>query len=109
MKNPNAFGLSVPKRRAPRYDRNGMATACDSSGTNRLLRRARDKDQQAFAELFARCRERLRRTVRLRLDRRLRGRFQSSTVLQMVYEDAGQRFPEYLVNPTLPFFLWLRL
>jgi len=86
-----------------------MATACNSSGTNRLLRRARDKDEQALAELFARSRERLRRMIRLRLDRRLRGRFQSSTVLQMVYEDAAQRFAEYLANPTLPFFLWLRL
>ena len=86
-----------------------MATACNSSGTNRLLRRASNKDEQALAELFARCRERLRRMIRLRLDRRLKGRFQSSTVMQMTFEDAVQRFPDYVANPTLPFFLWLRL
>src|SRR2546423_289823 len=37
-----------------------MMTTCNSSGTNRLLGRARDQDRQALEELFARCRDRLR-------------------------------------------------
>jgi RNA polymerase sigma-70 factor (ECF subfamily) len=101
-----------------------MMTACNSSGTNRLLDRVRHQDEPAFAELFARHRERLRKMVRLRLDRRLRGRFDSSTVLRQVEHNAWRRIGEYRADqtssPAAPssraagdatgsFFLWLRL
>src|SRR5262245_36758316 len=86
-----------------------MVTTCNSSHTNRLLRRASDKDEQALEELFALHRERLRKMVRLRLDRRLRAQFNSSAVLQEVYRDARQHVGEYLENPRQPVFLWLRL
>jgi RNA polymerase sigma-70 factor (ECF subfamily) len=83
--------------------------ASDASETSDLLRRAQGGDAQALAELFARYRSRLRRMVRLRLDRRLQGRVDPSDVLQEAYLDVAQRAPEYLANPKLPFFLWLRL
>jgi RNA polymerase sigma-70 factor (ECF subfamily) len=85
-----------------------MVTTCNSSQTNRLLQRPVDRDQQALAELFARHRERLRKMVRLRLDRRLRARFDSSTMLQHVYQDVQRRIGEYLSGPSRSFFLWLR-
>jgi RNA polymerase sigma-70 factor (ECF subfamily) len=81
---------------------------CNSSATNHLLQRVRDHDPPALAELFARHRERLRRMVRLRLDRRLRGRIDSSSVLQQVYLDVGRRMGEYLADRLQSFFLWLR-
>lgn len=80
-----------------------------SSETDELLRRASGGDQQAVADLFARYRERLRRMVRLRLDRRLLGRVDPSDVLQETYLDVSQRAGEYFDNPRMPFFLWLRL
>ncbi len=82
--------------------------ANDSSDTDNLLRRAQQGDTQALGELFARYRDRLRRMVRLRLDRRLLGRIDPSDVLQEAYLDVAQRAPQYLANPTLPVFLWLR-
>ncbi len=82
--------------------------AGDSSDTTNLLRRAQSGDPQALGELFACYRERLRRMVRLRLDRRLLGRVDPSDVLQEAYLDVAQRAPQYLANPTLPVFLWLR-
>jgi RNA polymerase sigma-70 factor (ECF subfamily) len=85
-----------------------MAANVNSSQTNRLLQRPLGKDPQALDELFGRHRERLRRMVRLRLDRRLRGRFNSSAVLQQVYLDMRQRLNEFLTEPAQPFFLWLR-
>lgn len=86
-----------------------MGTACNSSRTNRLLQRvAPGQEPQALEELFARHQERLRKMVRLRLDGRLRGRISSSAVLQQVYLDTCRRIEEYLANPSLPFFLWLR-
>jgi RNA polymerase sigma-70 factor (ECF subfamily) len=73
-----------------------------------LLRQAKAGDQQALAALFARHRERLRKTVRLRLDRRLSGRLDTSDVLQDVYLDVARRFPEYAHAPEVPFYVWLR-
>src|SRR5579872_1413959 len=74
-----------------------------------LLRRMANGDGGAAAELFAAYRDRLRLMVRLRLDRRLQGRLDPSDVLQEAYLDVARRAPEYAANPTLPFFLWLRL
>jgi RNA polymerase sigma-70 factor (ECF subfamily) len=74
-----------------------------------LLGRARAGDTSARADLFARCRDRLRRMVRLRMDRRLQGRIDPSDVLHDAYLDYARRFAEWAARPTLPFFLWLRL
>jgi RNA polymerase sigma-70 factor (ECF subfamily) len=46
--------------------------------------------------------------IRLRLDRRLQGRIDSSDVLQEAYLDVVRRAREYLAQPTMPPFLWLR-
>jgi RNA polymerase sigma-70 factor (ECF subfamily) len=80
----------------------------ESGDLQEQLRRLAAGDQQALAELFARYRDRLRRMVKLRLDRRLQGRIDASDVLQEAYLDMAQRAPEYAANPTMPFFLWLR-
>jgi RNA polymerase sigma-70 factor (ECF subfamily) len=80
----------------------------DSDDLPELLHRLGEGDQQALAELFARYRERLRRMVKLRLDRRLQGRVDPSDVLQDAYLDVSKRAPEYSANPTMPFYLWLR-
>src|SRR6266702_8488844 len=73
-----------------------------------FLRRATAGDQQALAALFSRYRDRLRKMVRLRLDRRMSGRIDASDVLQDAYLDVARRFPEYAAAPTVPFYLWLR-
>jgi RNA polymerase sigma-70 factor, ECF subfamily len=58
--------------------------------------------------LFARYRARLKRMVHLRLSRRLQGRVDDSDVLQEAYLDVARRLPEYVRDPKLPFFLWVR-
>jgi RNA polymerase sigma-70 factor (ECF subfamily) len=85
-----------------------MVPACNSSQTNRLLQRVSAQDGQALDELFGLHRERLRKMVRLRLDRRLRSQFTSSAVLQEVYRDASRRIGEYLAHPEQRVFLWFR-
>jgi RNA polymerase sigma-70 factor (ECF subfamily) len=72
-----------------------------------LLRQAQDGNEQALRKLFEPYKERLRKMVRLRLDRRLRGQFSSSAVLEEVLREAGRRITEY--PSAQPFFLWLRL
>ena len=52
--------------------------------------------------------DRLRRMVMVRLDQRLQGRLDPSDVLQETYLEAARQLADYLRNPVLPFFLWLR-
>jgi RNA polymerase sigma-70 factor, ECF subfamily len=73
-----------------------------------LVERLRGGDQQALADLFARYRDRLKRMVQLRLDRRLQGRVDPSDVLQEAYLDVAHRAAEYAANPAMPVYLWLR-
>ncbi len=74
-----------------------------------LLERIRGDDAEAVALVFAHYRDRLKRMVRLRLDRRLQGRVDPSDVLQEAYLDAASRAAEYAAKPEMPFFLWLRM
>ena len=70
------------------------------------LLRSGGSDQ--FAEVFSRYEDRLQRMIRFRLDRRLYGRVDSADVLQEVWLDASKRVTEYIGNPVVPFFIWLR-
>ena len=53
----------------------------------------------ALARLFELHRERLRRMLEVRLDRRVRGRLGPDDVLQEAYLDAASRLPEFLAAP----------
>ena len=66
---------------------------------NDLLQRALAGDESALAALFDGYRDRLRRMIRLRLDRRLSGRVDSSDVLQEAYLDVRKRIAEYARDP----------
>jgi RNA polymerase sigma-70 factor (ECF subfamily) len=70
------------------------------------LLRSGGSDQ--FAEVFSRYEDRLQRMIRFRLDRRLYGRVDSADVLQEVWLDASKRVTEYVANPVVPVFIWLR-
>ncbi len=83
-----------------------------SSGTIQkvdLLRQAQSGDAEALARLFEPHRERLRKMVRLRLDRQLRGTISSSAVLDAALREAGRRIGEYQMESGQSLFLWLRL
>ena len=80
----------------------------DESDTPDLLRRAAAGDAQALGGLFDRHRDRLRRMVQVRLDHRLQGRLDPSDVLQEAYLELARSLADYLRNPAVPFFLWLR-
>lgn len=65
-------------------------------------------DTAAAAELFERWRDRLRRMVRLRLDRRLQGRLDASDVLQEAFLDVQRKAGDF-AGKGMPAYLWLRL
>jgi RNA polymerase sigma-70 factor (ECF subfamily) len=75
---------------------------------NRLADRVRAGDPGALAEFFTSYRDRLRRMVVIRMDRRLQGRIDPSDVLQEAHLDATRRLEEYAREPKVPPFLWLR-
>jgi RNA polymerase sigma-70 factor (ECF subfamily) len=83
-----------------------MPSTPDADGP--FLDRIHAGDQHALGEFFARHRERLRRMVGLRLDRRLQGRLDPEDVLQEAFLDAARRLTEYIADPRMPPFLWLR-
>jgi RNA polymerase sigma-70 factor (ECF subfamily) len=86
----------------------------ESDDDLRFVERAAAGDSAATGEALVRHRDRLRRMVEARLDRRVRGRVDPSDVLQDGFADAVARLPGYLADPKLPLlklplFLWLRL
>src|SRR5262249_22624037 len=86
----------------------GITMNVNSSALWQLVQRAGQGDQKAWSELLARDHERLRRMVALRLDQRLQGRVDPEDVLQEAYLEAATHLAEFLNQPELPFFLWLR-
>jgi RNA polymerase sigma-70 factor, ECF subfamily len=83
--------------------------ADDIGECERLLERIKTGDRQAAAELLSRYRERLRRMIELRMDARLHRRLDASDVVQDALLDIAARLDDYLKDPRLPFFLWVRL
>jgi len=80
----------------------------NSDETNRRLESAALGDQDSWGALLTRHEEKLRRMVSYRLDQRLQGRIDPLDVIQEAYLEASEHRAEYLRQPTMPFFLWLR-
>jgi RNA polymerase sigma-70 factor (ECF subfamily) len=80
----------------------------ESSEAKRLLGQRAPDDPKRFGALLEQSRPRLHRMIALRLDPRLHGRIDPSDVIQETYLEATARLAEYVQNPTMPFFLWLR-
>jgi RNA polymerase sigma-70 factor (ECF subfamily) len=76
--------------------------------TEELLRKAGDGDAEARDGLLARHRDRLRKMIAWRLDRRLSARVDPSDVVQEVLVEASHKMDRYLRERSLPFFPWLR-
>lgn len=78
------------------------------SESEQLIRAARSGDSQAIDALFERHRARLRRMIELRLNRKLWGRVDPSDIVQDAMLQAAKRIDEYVRDPGIPAYLWLR-
>ena len=76
--------------------------------TDELLRQAAGGDPGAREGLLARHRDRLRKMIAWRLDRRFAARVDPSDVVQEVLLEASHKMDRYLRERPLPFFPWLR-
>lgn len=80
----------------------------DASSEAELLRQARAGNSASLGRLLDQHRDRLRKLVLLRMDPMLRGRIDASDVIQETQMEAARRLGEYLRDPAVPFFVWLR-
>ncbi len=78
------------------------------SSTETLVRRVGEGDASAIPRLLTRHQPRLRRMIAIRLDPRLAARVDPSDVVQEALADAARRLPEYVRQPSHPFYPWLR-
>jgi RNA polymerase sigma-70 factor (ECF subfamily) len=76
--------------------------------TDQLVGDASRGDAGARQLLLTRHRDRLRRMIAVRLDRRLAARVDPSDVVQEALAEAARRLDGYLRGPPLPFYPWLR-
>jgi RNA polymerase sigma-70 factor (ECF subfamily) len=76
--------------------------------TEALLQRAASGDTTAREQLLSRHRDRLRRMVAVRLDRRLSARIDPSDVVQEALADAAVQLDDYVDRRPLPLYSWLR-
>jgi RNA polymerase sigma-70 factor (ECF subfamily) len=85
-----------------------MTTPPRDTDNANLLARAATGDKSAEKQLLTRHRDRLRRMVTVHLDRRLAPRLDPSDVVQEAMAEASQKLPDYLREPPVAFYPWLR-
>jgi RNA polymerase sigma-70 factor (ECF subfamily) len=80
----------------------------DQETIAKLLEQVRGGDRQAIGALLEGQRVRLKRMLALRIDGRLRGRVEAADIIQDAFLEAATRLEEYLRDPRMPFYLWIR-
>jgi RNA polymerase sigma-70 factor (ECF subfamily) len=85
-----------------------MAMTDEPDRLAELLRRAGAGEADALGDAFEQYRPRLLRVVDMRMDQRLRGRLDPSDIVQEAFLDVAGRLDDYLNQPGLPFYLWVR-
>ena len=79
-----------------------------SPETIQLLQRAQGGDAAARNDLMDRHRASLHQMVRMRSDRNLAARLDSSDIVQDVLIEANRRLDDFIAQDGMPFHLWLR-
>lgn len=92
---PPRYPAGVPVPDAPDGDLDAIQAAGSDPG-------------KALADALERHRARLLRMVDLRMHPALRGRIGASDVLQDAWLEISNRLGDYLADPRMPFFLWIR-
>ena len=72
------------------------------------LARLQEDGPRALAAYFEHYRERLKKVVKARIDRRLLPRIDSSDVIQEAFMTAVHRLDDYLADPAMELYPWMR-
>ena len=76
--------------------------------TEELVRQAAQGDDGAAQRLLTRHQGRLKSMIGVRMDRRLASRIDPSDIVQDTLIEAARQLPEYLDDPAVPFYPWIR-
>lgn len=76
--------------------------------TEELVRQAAGGDDSAVQCLLTRHRSRLKGMVGIRMDKRLASRIDASDIVQETLREAARQIPDYLRDPVVPFYPWIR-
>ena len=82
--------------------------AIDEPETEDLLRRIGRPDGSAVGRLLERHRQKLRRMIAGRLERRMAARVDPSDIVQEALLDAGRKLPAFAAERPMPYYPWLR-
>lgn len=85
-----------------------MADSRSDSADLEALREAGKKRAEVLGALYERHRPRLLKMVRLRMDPKLRTRIDPTDVLQEAFLEISERVDDYLEDPKMPLFVWMR-
>lgn len=85
-----------------------MTKASETSSSNPELEQLRNGGAAELGDLFSVYYERLDRMVDFRLDGRLRGRVDSTDVLQEAYLVISRRIDDYVARPDVSLYVWMR-
>ncbi len=78
------------------------------SDTDNLIQCAANGDKLAREKLLQRYRDRLKKMIAVRMDARLAQRIDPSDVVQDTMVTADKRLDQFLAEPSIPFYAWLR-
>ena len=70
--------------------------------------RIRIDGEQALAHYFESYEPRLRKMIAIRLSPRISSRVDPDDILQDTYVEAAKRLGDYLADPSVPLFVWIR-
>ena len=85
-----------------------MPDDLNPSETIQLLRSAANGDETGWLQLQTQFKNRLHRMVSSRMDKRMSARVDASDVVQDAFIEAWENLPDYVSQPKIPFYLWLR-
>ncbi len=80
----------------------------DTSNEMEMLRHAAGGEPERLGPILSRFEPRLLRMIRLRIDPRLQRRVDPADVVQAAFLEASRRLDEYIGDPRVPFFVWVR-
>lgn len=86
----------------------GLMNSVSEQSEPSQVQRLRSVGVPELADQFATARDRIKRMIDLRLDRKLLGRVDASDIVQEAFIEATRRLPEYLETPKVTPYLWLR-
>ncbi len=72
------------------------------------IARLKANGEQDLVSIWSGYREKLDRMIAFRIDPNLRRRFDPADVLQEAFIEISKRLPEFLSDPKVPFFVWIR-